>query len=185
MGVGVNFLCKYYLCLYRGGPPRGPSRSGRPMPYQNNNYSSQNQSVPSSQPIPVQSDSSTKPNSTSHDSQTKSQSTNSTTNTNVTTNSTSSNGQTNAPTSRPNGNSMRGGRSISMRGRGGYNPNINVTGDDMPPQNSQPNKPMFRNSMSRGRGGGFQGPPRSGPIPVANHQGPGGMLTQGKAIKTI
>lgn len=57
---------------------------------------------------------------------------------------------------------------------GNYNSNINVTGGDMS-QSSPPSKPYYRGGMSRGRGSFQQGPPRSGPMPVAPNHQPGMM----------
>lgn len=74
---------------------------------------------------------------------------------------------------------MRGIRGTMTRGRGGYNPNINVTGGDMSQQDQ--NKPYYRNPATRGGRGGFvQGMNRQGPVPVqTNHQLSGGMQSGG------
>lgn len=80
--------------------------------------------------------------------------------------------------SRPAGGPMRG-RGTMTRGRGGYNPNINVTGGDM--QQQDQNKPYYRNPSTRGGRGGFvQGLSRQGPASIqTNHQPPSGMQSGG------
>lgn len=80
------------------------------------------------------------------------------------------------------GNSIRGSRGgIQRRGgssSGNYNPNINVTGNDMSQGQSPPPKP-WRGGL-RGRGSSFQGPSRPGPPNIApNHQNPGMMQPGG------
>lgn len=72
------------------------------------------------------------------------------------------------------------GRGTMTRGRGGYNPNINVTGGDM--QQQDQNKPYYRNPSTRGggRGGFVQGLNRQGPVSIqTNYQPPSGMQSAG------
>lgn len=76
------------------------------------------------------------------------------------------------------GNSIRGRGGIQRRGTNssGYNPNINVTGNDMPQDSNQPSKPFYRGSSMRGGRGGFHPNSRPSPMPVnPNHQQPGMM----------
>lgn len=184
----INFMfCFISVCLNnRGGPPRGaPPSRGRAMPYHNNNYQqpSQNQNqqppVQSVQPPPPADSSATKstlPPTTVQ--QTTKPTSASGLAANSTTNTAPNNNQSSGPPSTGT-NTMRG-RGGLMRGRGGYNPNINVTGGDMAQQTSSPpSKPYYR-GVSRGRGGGYQqGPSRPGPILAPNHQPHGGMVQQG------
>lgn len=82
------------------------------------------------------------------------------------------------------GTSIRGRGGIQRRGAnssGGYNPNINVTGSDMPQDNNVPSKPFFRGSSMRSRGG-FHPNSRPNPMSVApNHQP--GMMQPNMAVK--
>lgn len=82
------------------------------------------------------------------------------------------------------GTSIRGRGGVQRRGAnssGGYNPNINVTGNDIPQDNNAPLKTFFRGNSMRGRGG-FHPSSRPNPMSVApNHQP--GMIQPNMAVK--
>lgn len=178
-------------------PRGGPAQRGRPMPYVSNYQQppqNQNQQLPvQSQQPPSSTENSTKSSTpitvTQQQQAPKAASVQATPTANAPAN-TVPNNQTSGPApSRGASNAMRGNRNGTMRGGriGGYNPNINVTGNDMPSQNSPPhNKPFYRGNVTRGRGSFQQCPSRPGPMPVApNHQAPGGMLQQGNFLSLI
>ncbi|XP_031630869.1 basic salivary proline-rich protein 2-like isoform X1 [Contarinia nasturtii] len=174
MSRGMNF---------RGGPSRGnPGRGGRPM-----NYNYQNQSTNIG---PPSNDVAQKPEASSNTPNPSSQQTSKPTQNNS---HSSANDQSNTapinqsgpPTSKVIGNSIRGGRGGGMsqrRGGSSYNPNINVTGNDIQQGSNPPSKPFYRGGLSRGRGGFQQGPTRpNGPMHGSNHQP--GMMQPGIPLK--
>lgn len=192
----VPSLMRFSIRGRRGGMPRGgPAQRGRPMPYVNNYQQppqNQNQQLPvQSQQPPSSAENSSKSSTpivvTQQQQPPKTAAVQPAPTANVPTNAVPNNQSAGPAPSRGASNAMRGNRNGTMRGGrvGGYNPNINVTGNDMPSQNSPPhNKPFYRGNVTRGRGNFQQCPSgRPGPMPVApNHQPPGGMLQQGNCF---
>lgn len=179
---------------HRGGPPRGgggpPNGRGRPPMYNNQGYHHQGYPPPNHNSVP--------PQQSQPPAQTDSISTTPTTSSAAITSTAATVSQTTSTTSPPtNGVSSgtpqsvsttgihpsrgtirgRGAPGMSRGGRGGYTPNINVSGNDMSSSGPLPPKP-YRGGPPRGRGGYNPGLPR--PPPVIQ---PG--MTQGAPVPAL
>ncbi|XP_055309186.1 basic salivary proline-rich protein 2 isoform X2 [Sitodiplosis mosellana] len=173
---------------FRGGPSRGnPGRGGRPMNY--NNYQNQSTNIgPAANDASQKSESSSNTMSGTQPSSKPAQNS-SHSPANDPGNSVSINQSGVPPPSKGIGSSIRGGRGGGMTQRrgnsnaGNYNPNINVTGNDIQQGSNPSSKPFYRGGLSRGRGGFQQGLARpNGPMHVStNHQS--GMMQPGIPLK--